>query len=284
MEILNEILEFDRVTLGNNPSELINYYKTINNDFGVLIQEIYDQKETWAFAGDLEGKLIRIFFQNESILRIAGRHYPILKGQRLDILDINSIYALSRQLIESLLTTYYLFFDDISKSDLTIRILTYKLAGLIRQLDLVNEIDHSDLRLSSLKEEKNSVVNEIMKTLVYKSADQKNRQKLLNPRKAILKSREDLIIDLNMPQLIQTWSLYSNYVHSEYISDRQFNDFYRNRIGLIESVCTTLNSNCRITAKLIFLMKNKFSYMQGAFENLPLVNKFRIDLWNKISV
>lgn len=281
MEVLKEILEFDRVTLGNNPSELINYYKTINNDFGVLIQEIYDQKEKWAFAGDLEGKLIRIFFQNESILRIADRQSPILKGQRL---DINSIYALSRQLIESLLTTYYLFFDDISKSDLMIRILTYKLAGLIRQLDLVNEIDHSDVRLISLKEEKKSVICEVKNTLVYKSADQKERQKLLNPRKAILKSREDLIIDLNMPQLLQTWFLYSNYVHSEYISDRQFNDFYRNGIGLIESVCTTLNSNCRITAKLIFLMNNKFAYLQEAFENLPLVNKFRIDLWNKISL
>jgi len=281
--LIQQLSEFHRVTIGSNLEELSEYYSSINKDFGELSNAILENKETWKYGSDLKGKLFRIYFANESIIKIAKGHRAPLKEYQSEILDVFSIFTLSRQQIETFLTCYHLYFEEVSDEERKFRNLTYKLNGLGRQLDLVNHIDDSDERKKNIAKEYNETIQNLRDSTIYKKADKGQQEKYEKPKHALTSKKEHLMRKTGLGRVEQNWRLYSNYAHSEYISDRQYNTFFRDKEGLVDSICTTLNSNCRLTAKLIALLSKKFPYIRELHEKLSEYQKLKIKLWNKAS-
>ncbi|QNR23929.1 hypothetical protein [Croceimicrobium hydrocarbonivorans] len=282
-EHIEHLLDFQRVTVGSNLYELIEYYSSLNKDFGIISNSIYDNKEKWKYAGDLESKLFRIYYANESIIRISKGYQTNLRDQRIEIFDVFSVYSLSRQQIETFLTCYHLYFEGVSEDEREFRNLTYKLNGILRQLELVSHIVNTDKRKQGLLSEHEQVLSLLKESAIYKGADIDLRRKYENPKHALIEKKSVLMEKSGLGRIQQSWKLYSNYVHSEYISDRQYNVFFRDKTGLIESICTTLNSNCRLISKLIQLLSERFNYINQLYLELSETQKLRIDLWNRSS-
>jgi hypothetical protein len=93
--------------------------------------------------------------------------------------------------------------------------------------------------------------------------------------------REEILKDAGLGGIIQQWILFSNYAHSEYISDRQYNGFYGNELEQRDVLVTTVNVNCRLTARLICLLQEKFSFGEDVLKSLPSTHQERIQLWNQ---
>lgn len=281
--LLSKLEEFKKVTLGKDVDSLSKYYEELNADFIDLANLLFAQKEKWEHAGDLESKLFRIYTTNASILKIATGHKFEFKGEVVNLHDIFSIFSLSRKLIENFLSTFYLFFDTMDEEESGFRLSTYRLNGLQRQLFLTSNIDNSNLKKQQLQIELNQVLRQIKACNKYLVGTPKQRLGYVNPKHAIAQKKEVLMERCGVAYIEKSWRLYSNHAHSEYISDRQYNSFYREGDGLKESLCLTLNNNCRITSRLIDLYCNKFGYARTRFETFSEANKFRVKMWNQIN-
>ena len=127
-------------------------------------------------------------------------------------------------------------------------------------------------------------VREILhKNRIYLESDVKKKKIYNEAKKAKLIQTEQLVKNTGMPRLMTQWRLFSNFVHAEYIGDRQYNQFYKEKIGLQESLSTTIVINHRITSELIFQFCRKYDFAQKWFDNLPLEKRVQMEHWRIVS-
>jgi len=69
------------------------------------------------------------------------------------------------------------------------------------------------------------------------------------------------------------WQLYSNYAHSEHISDRQYNETYNIKKSFFEDISSVLTINLELTPKLIVEISEIFKGAKFEFERLLLKEK-----------
>jgi hypothetical protein len=278
------LFEFINVTAGNDIAQLNNYYSELNHDLAQLIEAMYENKENSLSALELSSKLIRLYHNNESIMKLSNGYPGKFRDKPFQIYDLSSVYNLSRQLIESFIITFYLYFAEITTVERELRVLVYKINGLKRQIKLTDRVDNGNAQRKAMKEELDGCIEGIKTNDYYNNRTEKEKKTWLQTSKSpMLVDRGVTLEEAGLGDIIQQWILFSNYAHSEYISDRQYNEFFGNELKEKQSICTVVNVNCRLTARLIYLIKEKFSFGEEVFDSLPIIHQERIQFWNKSS-
>ncbi|MDA3912180.1 MAG: hypothetical protein PF448_12565 [Bacteroidales bacterium] len=233
----------------------------------------------------LEGKYFRFGLTNHSyITLVKGTSYKLLDKQAYTP-DIFSMISLTRMQIESYLVMHYLFFDKVPELEMDLRSDVYMMHGLRKQLNFRLEKPTEDNKKQVLKVESelNEVISHLKKNKLFINASESKRKKYLKPPNPKLIKTKDLHKNAGLTKLRMDdlWALYSNHVHAEYISDRQFNTIYkdRNSASLLNSVALQETFILMLTSKLIVNISKTFECTHSEYNKLGNDAKTIIETW-----
>lgn len=283
---IKRLIDFFDKSVGNDIASLTQFYAELNHDLAEFIESIYENQDKSPYVLELKSKLHRLYNANTSLISLSKGQVSNFRGKKLQVFDLNSIYALSRQLIESFIVIYYLYLSPVSPKHRDLRIIVYKIDGLLRQLDLAQKVDKDpDKKIEAMHEELEAYRNQLKNHPEFTEAAARTQKSWMFKLKnsPLLQKRDVILKEAGLQNLIIQWKLFSNYAHSEYVSDRQYNGFFGNEQAQIEFLCTTLNFNCRITARIIQHLAIKLSYGEKVISGLPAEHIERIMLWNSTS-
>jgi hypothetical protein len=254
--------------------------KRLNNSFGQIINNLSESNITLKyFQSDLEGKLIKFFLANLSILKLVdGVEFELL-GRKHWTRDIFSINSITRMQIENFIMINYLFFENISEEEKDLRYDIYKLHGLIKQHNFKVLLPENQKKKDEVFEEMSSLKTKISESSIFKQADNKVKEKYLKPKDALLIKRDELFskYELTKLNIDGAWRLYSNQSHSEHIGDRQYNYYYKIEKSTEKAIISSLMNLSILTNKLIFLLINEFESSRELFSKFPLSVRLLIE-------
>ncbi len=75
---------------------------------------------------------------------------------------------------------------------------------------------------------------------------------------------------------------YSNYAHSEHISDRQYNSYCKMKKSITDSYSLIITINTILTSKLILYFKDSFRSVEKNYLELNSLDRDQIEFWNKV--
>lgn len=240
---------------------IVQAFEKINNSTIKLIDGLSKHKEEKKYIHtDIESKFIRIVLANKSILNSVEGVTFVVNQQERKIIDIFSIYSLTRMQIESFLMIYYLYFDEIDLIERVFRYDIYKLKGLKKQSTFPVNNKENRVKKEKIISEIEELELKIQDSEFYKKLTIKEKHDFLNSSFAKIIKPEILYkkSGLNNSKIDLAWSLYSNHIHSEHIGDRQYNVIYKSEDLINETAITVVTLNCIITAKLCLYLKNEF--------------------------
>lgn len=271
-----------------NIGELIHHLEKITNSLFTLTQCLFDNKEKIKHhQRDMEGKLFRFGLANHSIIKLIQNDELILIDKKVRIGDIFSINSITRMQIESFLIMYYLFFDSINDSEKDFRYDVYKLHGLLKQLGFKSESEFpgKEENVNKINSEIKETIESIKNSVFYNAANEKSKAKFLNPEYARLIKSDELFKNsgLTNTKIRDAWHLLSNYVHSEYISDRQFNSMYGTDKSIKDSLSLIITFNSIMTSRLARHLIETFESVKIKFSSLDNENKQLINFWGSLN-
>ena len=221
-----------------------------------------------------------------SILRlISGTHISsrLLNSQRT-VYDIGSIVVLTRSAIENYLTFYYLFIQPSDEEEELFRFNLYELSGLnSRQWIEPTEADQIEIKNND-KTRIRELENIINEHPLYLKLDKNIKDYIKSGRQARLFTWKNLFdqADLNADVFKIAWSLYSNYAHSEYISQRQLSGYLTDIESAKDKCDTILNIMFCLTAIFIKDFVEFFPETKERFNSLPKETLEVIDFFNGV--
>lgn len=234
---------------------------------------------------ELEKKYMRFGFANLSILNLINGNKLLFKNHELNLIDVASINSISRMQIESYIMMFYLFFDEISTKEKDFRYDIYKLHGLQKQalFDIDNQTEESLSKIENIKNEINLLIDKIQNSSFFQNAPNKQQREYLEPKFAKVVKSDDLFVKsgINTINFRKMWSLYSNYAHSEYISDRQYNAFIKD-LSAMNSCSLNLTINLILTTKLITYLANTFDVCKTKYDKYSLRDRTLIEVFDKM--
>jgi len=261
----------------------IKEFQELNKWFLEILQSLHESKSgVKFFQSELEGKYVRFSFANQSLLELyKGSTYNIRK-QESKAIDLHSIYSICRMQIESFIMIIYLFYDQITEDEKEYRYLIYKLHGLIKQ-------SRFNVRFRQHLKMKADILNAVEKIRTELSKSKYDRfshlvKNPLKPRNAkYLTTKECFTMaKLEKGRVNDYWGVLSNHLHSEHISDRQFN-FYSENPKLFEDQITLSIEVCMIlTSRLIMELSNEFKGVEIFYNTIPFRTQVNIETWIEI--
>ena len=182
---------------------------------------------------------------------------------------------------------HYLFFDNVSDLEKDFRYDMYKLHGLQKQFGFkpMNVNSEIESLLKKIKSELQTVEANIKESEFYLKATEKERRNFLKPRYAKLVKSDDLFESsgLTKSRINVMWQLYSNYAHSEHISDRQYNTSYIIKKSFIEESSLIITINLILTSKLIVRISENFNGAKKEYAKLNEKEKFFTETWDSLN-
>ncbi|MBC7846194.1 MAG: hypothetical protein H7Y10_06855 [Flavobacterium sp.] len=260
-------------------------FKMITNSLFKLTQSLFDNNEKFKyFYTELENKYFRYGIANQSIAKLMGGNKFKLIELDIKITDLFSIFSLTRMQIESYALMFYLFYEGVTATEKDFRYDIYKLNGLIKQSKFKVKTEISIGKKNKILEEIETIKQKITQYETFKNSSEKQQKEMLNPKKAMLNLSRELLTKsgLESSRIDEMWALYSNYAHSEYISDRQFNSIYKINKSTLEETILALNINSIITAKLCIFLCNSFEGVMKKYNELDTKERVHIEIWNKM--
>ena len=260
--------------------EFIKEFQELNNWFLEILQSLHESKSGVKFyQSELKGKYVRFGFANQSLLALYQGSTYCIRKREIKAIDLHSIYSICRMQIESFIMTIYLFYDQISDEEKEYRYLIYKLHGLIKQSNFnVRFEQHVKMKAEILSE------IEILRTELTKPKYEKFSHLVKNPLKPrsakYITTKDSFVMaKLEKGRVNDYWGVLSNHLHSEHISDRQFN-FYSENPRLFEDQITLSIEVCMIlTSRLIIELKNAFKGVEIYYNTIPLRAQVNIETW-----
>lgn len=263
--------------------KFVEEFKELNIWFLEIFQSLHESKSGVKFyQSELEGKYIRFGFANQSLIELcSGSNYQI-RNKQFKTIDLHSIYSICRMQIESFIMIIYLFYDSISAEEKEFRYLVYKLHGLIKQ-------GNFSVRFKKHIQIKNEILREIelLKDELSKPKYDKFNNLVKNPlrpRRAKYISTEDsfAMAKLDKGRVNEYWGVLSNHLHSEHISDRQFN-FYQQNSKIFEDQIALSTEVCMIlTSRLILELRKEFKGVEIYYNTIPFRTQVNIETWADI--
>jgi hypothetical protein len=184
---------------------------------------------------------------------------------------------------------FYLFYDNTDIIEKEFRYDIYKLHGLLKQSRFNIQNDNNK---DEIIEKRNVIFNEIeqiksrvVKTNFYLEANEKQKQKILDPPYPRLIKSEILFESsrLGKSRIRDLWNLYSNHAHSEYISDRQANSIINNGFVDPNAISTVLSACNILTARLVKNLIDNFQCAENTYNKMNEEEKVPIDIWGGLS-
>ncbi|WP_218127013.1 hypothetical protein [Catalinimonas alkaloidigena] len=265
------------------------HFELITEALFQLTQSLFDKKVSMKYhQRELEGKFFRFGLANHSLINlIKGNRFNLI-NQEVSITDVFSINSITRMQIESFLIMFYLFFDKVSDSEKDFRYNIYKLHGLQKQASFKTSstFPEKHVHLSKINSEIDESITNIKKSDLYRNASEKQRQAYLKPKSARLLSTKDLLATsgIEASRIDEMWQIYSNYAHSEHISDRQYNTIYSVEKNTLKPCSLIITINSILTSKLIIYLSELFKSIEDDYLKLNSKVKYHIDALSSIEI
>lgn len=273
-------------TLKENQDSL----KTIIETLSDLVESLAQAKvKTLNWKYHSQTLVNKIIFTSYSIIKLSeGYVIRSYKKQdlRVDVTDYQSIYILTRALIENYVTLCYIYNNDLSEEEKLFRYKLWEVSGLIsRQKFSGQSIDYQ-----RKKQEEKVTIEKIMKEIKgmeeYAKLDKNRLNKLSTYGLPRLDSWQQLIRNSNLRKDLigNCYSLFSNYAHSEYLSIIQVQQSSLNSKNMdnISSVQLSLTVVRIINSMSINYYVTHFKAAELVYNTFPLAIKNAVDISRKI--
>lgn len=228
-----------------------------------LTQTLHDAKvQLPHWKAYMEIFLIEFSIQSSSLLKLSEG--VMLKSKVFDgkpqppVEDINTMYLICRSLIERYILFYYLYIEPSSDAEGEFRYYVYFLAGL-RERQKFKPSTPEYLRkqqdeLIQIEDYKNNLrANSFFQSL---ASDKQGRYVNDNPNSAIHAKTDGFAKLINRSPLRaewfeSSWSLYSNYAHSEMIGAMQFQSFAEDATSRLDMKMHTVQKMMMLSSILV---------------------------------
>ncbi len=230
----------------------------------------------------------KIILSSGSVIQLSkGVKYEI-ENTHLQIRDIPSMLILKRAILESFLTTEYLYYNNLSEEENEFRFNLYIHSGLkARQKHFENSNHPFLVQMQDEAREIRDLKKEIESSVFYNKIQKSNKWKFKKFGLARLDSWESLIekSSLNTSLFSKQYTLSTNYAHSEYISTLQISQGdYRvsnkenEKIAELEmDILRMVNSLC---IKNLF---DNFQETEDIYKNVGSEIIFQVKAWSDIA-
>lgn len=255
---LQALLVLNDMSLDNQTNLLLE----LNSLLGNCTQDLFDFKLKFENAGLLEKLLIQIIKHNSSLINLSQGSAIQIRGQDLRMDDLTAVYTVARLQIETFVNLSYLFFLDFDISD-TLKVCVYKIQGLNQQIALTQKHPKD---LAQVKKMRTELAEELIKLRnleEYQKASKKEKLQLRKPRYARLKKPGEIYDLIKIGYLSRTHSLYSNHIHSEYISIRQLKSSIESENA--SSFSTVLFICSRMTSLVLHNLVTKYKIENSSY-------------------
>lgn len=231
----------------------------------------------------------KIIFTSYSIIRLSEgyviRSYKT-RDLKVDVTDYQSIYVLTRALIENYVTLCYIYNNDLSEEEKLFRFKLWEVSGLISRQNFSGENEGYQKKKEEEKVTIDKIMEEIKGMEEYARLDKINLNKLTTYGLPRLESWQQLIRKSNLKKEIigNCYSLFSNYAHSEYLSIIQvgqssMNSKNRNNIGNIQLSLTVVRI---INSMTIHYYATHFKAAELVYNTFPDSIRNAVEIARKI--
>jgi hypothetical protein len=274
---LKALLSLIDMSLENQRSILIE----LNSLLADCTQDLFDLGIKFENAGLLEKLLIQIIKHNLSIATLSKGSYIKIRENELMMDDLTAVYSIARLQIETFVNLSYLFFLEFEISQ-ELRISIYKIQGLNQQISLTSKHSKKFEPVAKMRNELAEELKKLRNLSEFKLASKKEKTKYTKPRYARLKKPDEIYDMIKIGDLSKTHSLYSNHIHSEYISIRQLNSAIQNTEQISNSISTVIILCSRITSLVITNFTSKYEIENNSFSKKPDILGEKIEALNKM--
>ncbi len=271
--------------LSINDRSLVNQRKILdelNSFLANCTQDLHDFGIKFEDAGLLEKLLFQIIFHNSSLSSLTNGLSINVRNKKIKVNDITAIYSLARLQIETFVNLSYIFFLD-SKYSKSLRAYVYKIQGLRKQILLTIKHPKDFEPMAKMRNELAQEFSKIRKLEEFKESSFSDREKLINPKYARLIKQDDVYRSIKIGDLSRTHSLYSNHIHSEYISIRQLNSAIKKGEENESSFATVLFLCSRITSSVIANLHSQYQLNEGSYSKASIRMIKIVESLNKVS-
>ncbi|GGA84993.1 hypothetical protein GCM10008015_27230 [Flavobacterium palustre] len=271
----------------NDIGKKIDFFSSMTNCLFELANNPFERRiQIKSHQSILEAKAYRFAFANNSIISlIKGTKVKIL-DKEINSIDIDSLNSITRMQIETFLILFYLVFDKVEDEIKDFRLNIYKLHALQKQNNFEISADFIDTENSrkKIKLEIEEAIDAIKQSNLFQQANETKKKEYLNPRYAKLIESKQLFerSGIQKSRIDQMWSIYSNYAHSEYISDRQHYCRVINPNSKVETISLILDINKMLTSRLIWNLKLLYNENVEKYDSFDLKDKVHIETWKDI--
>ena len=214
-----------------------------------------------------------------------------LTQKKLSIVDVPTLYLLTRALIENYLIFFYLYIQEKdNESIIEYRNYIYEMSTLcFRQASPYMNEDEQNNKKMKEKEYIAFLEKKIKENPEFqKLADEKQKEVFNSPldrKPAKLKSWKKLFEEskLNDGDLYSVWRVFSNYSHSEFLSIMQLHNSKGNPEKTNFFIYQTLQIQLQILAHFITEFSELFLCTQERFQIEDEQTKAEIFMWNKMA-
>lgn len=276
--VIEALILINDLSLSNQKSIL----SELNSLLTECTQDLYDNGIRFEDAGLFEKLLFQIICHNESLLTLTNGNLIKFRQQQLKINDLTAVYSIARLQIETFINLSYIFFID-SEYSKEIRAYVFKIQGLRKQIELTQKHPKDFEPIKKMRNELAVELRKIRKLVEFRKVPFSFRKKFIYPSFARLIKLEDIYPLIKIGNLSRSHSLYSNHIHSEYISIRQLKSAVNDN-SQYESSFSTVTLLCsRITSLVIINMVEQYELEKGSYSKAPLILKKVIESINKLS-
>lgn len=256
----------DRQIIKNDISEMLDVLGYLLN----ILVERNTVKETYKYPiGTLINKFVIHIYNIITLMDGTVIKSNYLKFEK-NIFDISSIYILTRSVIENYLTFFYLYVQPSNDQEIFFRYQLFELAGLnSRQRFNAEHDEHVRLK----EEEKERILeleNTVYNHTLFLKLNKRTRDNLMGRKSARIFSWTALFneADLNINLFKPGWMLYSEFAHSEYVSQIQLNGYLTEELSSKKSCDLTSNILLSIVSVLIIDLTQIFEDVEERFNSL----------------
>ena len=230
----------------------------------------------------LKSLLFQMLFHNSSLSTLSNGSSIKVRDEMFMLYDTSSMYSLARLQIETFVNLCYIFFLDIDFSK-SLRAYVYKIHGLRKQIYLNQKHSKDHEPISKMRNQLAQEIKNIRKLEEFKKASFSAREKFINPKYARLVTPGEVLNKIKIGDLSRTHSLYSNHIHSEYISIRQLNSSLEKGNESEISFSTVLLICSRITSKVIASLNSQYEIKEGSYSKAPIKLIKMVEALNDLS-
>lgn len=274
-----------KALLSINDTSLINQreiLEELNTFLADCTQDLHEFEIKFENAGLFEKLLFQILYHNSSLSNLSKGSSIKVRDKKINVNDMTALYSLARLQIETFVNLCYIFFLDIDYSK-NLRAYVYKIHGLRKQIFLTKKHLKDFEPVSKMRNELAQELRNIRKLDEFKNATFSVKEKFINPKYARLITPVEVFKLIQIGDLSRTHSLYSNHIHSEYISIRQLNSALKKGNESESSFSTVLSICSRITSLVIANLNSQYKLKEGSYSKAPTLLIKLVESLNELS-